>query len=66
MIVYLELGEDKRKVIVERTLDDQVDWLVGYIPNMDDSKINLEFNMMGVIKFRNMADALTAFENYKI
>lgn len=66
MIVDLELGEQKRKVIVERTIGDQVDWLVGYIPNMDDTKLNIEFAMMGVIKFTEYSDAQTAFENYKI
>ena len=66
MIVKLELGEQKRKILVERTVEESVDWIVGYIPNRDDAEINLEFSMMGVIRFGNYAQAETAFENYSI
>ena len=70
MIVKLELGEQKRKVMVEVTTEGEVVvnyWLVGYIPNGDDAeRLKIEFDMMGVIKFTEYADADTAFDNYSI
>lgn len=68
MIVALELGDDKRKVIIERVDEElnQADWIVGYIPNRDDSELDLEHKVMGRISFREYKHAQTAFDNYRI
>lgn len=67
MIVALELGETKRKVMVERTIDGETDWLVGYLINGDDAeRLKIQFDMMGTIMFKEYEQAEIAYANYHI
>lgn len=70
MIVALELGEQRRKIIVEHQVGDDVTWLLGYINNSDDvsgfeNRLK-DFRDLHSISFTNSGDAFKAFENYKV